>query len=412
MNSPAVLSHPRPAEPLQTGPLTAQTLFVSVVTETFPPEVNGVAMTIGRMIDGLVRLGHRVQLIRPRQRSDEQPTNSNALQEVLVKGMPLPRYAGLRVGFPVGGTLRRLWRANRPDVVHVVTEGPLGSSAVAAARALAIPVSSDFHTNFDSYSQHYGVGLLQPLISSYLRRLHNRTACTFVPTRELRDRLHVQGYTSLEVIARGVDTTLFAPERRSSDLRRRWGAGEDDLVLLHVGRLAPEKNLPVVLIAFEAIHQRLPNARLVLVGDGPQRSALQRKYSRHHFAGMRHGEDLARHYASGDIFLFPSLTETYGNVTIEALASGLAVVAYDYAAAREHIQHGETGLLASYGDSAGFVRAAVAAASDGALRSRLRINARVTAQSIDWAEVVGDLVRALSHLAGRASSANRGDEAR
>lgn len=382
----------------------AQPLSIAVVTETYPPEVNGVAMTIGRMIDGLVRLGHRVQLIRPRQHGRDLPQSSISLQEILVAGMPLPGYAGLRVGLPAGRTLSRLWQAGRPDVVHVVTEGPLGRSAVSAARRLKISVSSDFHTNFHSYSQHYGFGLLRPVIAAYLKGLHNRTAYTFVPTRELCIQLEAEGYTGLRVVARGVDTFLFTPERRSQELRREWGVGEADLVVIHVGRLAPEKNLPVVLSAFDRIRQRVPRARLVLVGDGPQRSTLQRRFPHHHFAGMRHAEDLARHYASGDVFLFPSLTETYGNVTVEAMASGLAVVAYDYAAAREHIVHGETGLLAPFADTDAFIRAAAELAPDRALQARLRTKARATAEMIDWAEVVGEFATALRSLvdAGRA----------
>jgi len=397
MNSPAVASRAQRSEEGRAGPILEfpQPLSIAVVTETYPPEVNGVAMTIGRMIEGLVRSGHRIQLVRPRQHDADAPRHSPSLQEVLVASIPLPRYAGLRVGLPAGRALVRLWRKQRPDIVHVVTEGPLGSSAVGAARGLRIPVSSDFHTNFHSYSQHYGFGLLRPVIAAYLKGLHNRTACTFVPTRQLRGQLEAEGYSGLQVVARGVDTRLFAPERRSSDLRRDWGASENDLVVMHVGRLAPEKNLPVVLSAFDQIHQRVPGARLVLVGDGPQRTVLQKKYPQHRFAGMRHGVDLAVHYASGDMFLFPSVTETYGNVTMEAMASGLAVVAFDYAAAREHIVDRESGALVPFGDTVAFTRAALGLALDEALRVTVRRTARMRAEHLDWAEVVEEFIRLL-----------------
>ncbi len=182
-------------------------------------------------------------------------------------------------------------------------------------------------------------------------------------------------------------------------MRKSWGASDDDVVVIHVGRLAPEKNLPLVLAAFDEIQRRLPSSRLVLVGDGPQRAELQQRYPRHVFVGMRRGADLAAHYASGDLFLFPSLTETFGNVTVEAMASGLAILAYDYAAAREHLVHGETGLLAPFDDADRFTRLAAELAVNSALRTELGRNARLAAERIDWGEVVEEFALALRGLA-------------
>ena len=384
-------------------------LRVAVVTETFPPEINGVAMTVGRLLDGLIRRGHKIQLVRPRQHRGEVPRCTAHYAEILVPGLPLPRYDSLRIGFPAERTLRRLWRGWRPHIVHVVTEGPLGRSALNAARLLRIPVSSDFHTNFDAYSEHYGFGLLRPIVAAYLRRFHNRANCTFVPTRQLRARLEDEGYHDLLVVARGVDTALYNAARRSAQLRDSWGARHDTLVVMYVGRLAPEKNLPLLLAAFAQIKSRLPSSRLVLVGDGPLRANLLRRHPEHIFAGVRRGEDLAAHYASGDLFLFPSVTETFGNVTVEAMASGLAVVAYDYAAGREHIEHGHSGLLVPFGDAPGFIRISADLADDRTLIERLRGNARVAAERIDWNEVIDTFALALSGLAARwqASSAQR-----
>jgi glycosyltransferase involved in cell wall biosynthesis len=201
------------------------------------------------------------------------------------------------------------------------------------------------------------------------------------------------------VIARGVDTQLFSPARRSAQLRSTWGLGERDVAVIYVGRMAPEKNMPLIFEAFGRIRCRVPDARLVLVGDGPQRQELQRRYPDHVFAGMRLGEDLAMHYASGDVFLFPSLTETFGNVTLEAMASGLAVVAFDYAAAREHIRHGQSGMLAACSDAAGFAARAVQAAADRNLRSALAAGARNVAANVSWDHVVDTFIDAVSELA-------------
>ena len=179
-------------------------LRIGLVTETWPPEVNGVAMTLKRMVDGLIERGHSVQLVRPRQTPADVPTHTNGLNELLARGLSLPRYDGLKLGLPARSRLVREWSRQRPDLVHVATEGPLGWTAITAANKLRLPVTSDFHTNFDHYSAHYGVGWLRQPVAAYLRRFHNRTAATYVPTSELASALTAQGYERIEVISRGV----------------------------------------------------------------------------------------------------------------------------------------------------------------------------------------------------------------
>ncbi len=364
-------------------------LHVAIVTETYPPEVNGVAMTLGRMVQGLLARGHRVSLTRPRQDAQDAPAASALHSTVLARGLPIPGYAGLKFGLPAKWLLRRQWRADRPDVVQVVTEGPLGASAVGAARELDIPVVSEFHTNFHSYSRHYGLGWLEGLVAAHLRRLHNRSRMTLVPSQELGADLLRRGYRNIRVVARGVDTGLFNPARRSAALRAAWKVGDSDLVVANVGRLAPEKNLPLLLATFAAIRRHAPTARLLLVGDGPSRRRLAQSHPDCIFAGMRHGEDLAAHYASADLFLFPSMTETWGNVTLEALASGLPVVGYRMAAAAELIRHGDNGMLAEPGASDQFVRAALDLVTrPGALR-RAGVASPQSVAALDW-EIIHD----------------------
>jgi glycosyltransferase involved in cell wall biosynthesis len=362
-------------------------LDLAVVTETYPPEVNGVAMTIGRLVDGLRSNGHRVRVFRPRQGAADRAGCAEEGDDLALPGFPLPGYAGLRFGMPAKRRLCAAWRAARPDAVHVVTEGPLGWSAVAAARSLGIPVTSGFHTNFDRYSRHYGIGWLQPTVAAYLRSFHRRTRATLVPTAALAASLAGEGLSGVRVVGRGVDVALFAPARRSDALRAEWGLGAGELAVLYVGRVAAEKNIGLALRAFGAIQARCPGARFVLVGDGPLRATLQRQHPAHHFAGQRLGDDLATHYASGDIFLFPSLTETFGNVTQEAMASGLAVVAFRSAAAAEVIVDGENGRTIAPGDEAAFVQAAVAVAHDGEALRRLRERACQSVSACGWGAV-------------------------
>jgi glycosyltransferase involved in cell wall biosynthesis len=376
-------------------PAAHRLLRMAVVTETYPPEVNGVAMTTGRIVSAMQARGHQIQLIRPRQNAQDAGHPEPHLDHILKPGIPIPRYPGLRMGLPAKSSLLKLWREKRPDVVHLVTEGPLGWSALSAALKLRIPVTSDFHTNFHHYSRHYGLGWLKTPIESYLRKFHNRTRLTLVPTHAMREALLHEGFRNLKVVARGVDTQLFTPARRNDSLRAAWGVRPDDLVALYVGRLAAEKNLSLVLRAFAALRARRPGAKLVLVGDGPLRGGLEKALPDAIFAGMRTGLDLATFYASGDVFLFPSLTETFGNVTLEAMASGLAVIAYDYAAARDLITHRENGLLAPFDAADAFCAlAGEIAAEPGSVRA-FGLAARQTAEDMKWSTIYSQFEQAL-----------------
>lgn len=379
---------------------TAQpaSLRIAVVTETYPPEVNGVAMTLGRIVDGLVRRGHSVQLVRPRQPREHANAAILGIDEVLSPGAPVPTYGDMRFGLPAKRRLTKLWSAQRPDIVHVATEGPLGWSAVAAARKLHLPITSSFHTNFQSYTRHYGLGLLKTPVENYLRKLHNHTQTTMVPTRALMLELQNRGYHHVKLLSRGVSNTLFCPSKRSLALRRTWDAGDDDLVVLLVGRLAKEKNVGLVVSTYRAIARVQPRTRLVFVGDGPLRAALQTACPEAIFAGMRQGEDLAAHYASGDLFLFASLTETFGNVVPEALASGLAVVSYASAAAQELITTGANGVLVPAGDELQFVNAAVRLAQDATAQVALRQAAAPSVAHLGWESIFDTFVEHLRRV--------------
>jgi glycosyltransferase involved in cell wall biosynthesis len=366
-------------------------LNLVLVTETYAPEINGVAMTLGRLVDGLAARGHRVTIVRPRQRHESprfSVTQRLACRQVRLPGVPLPGYPQLRIGLPAAGRLRQLWQLNRPDLVHVATEGPLGASAISTARALGIPVTSSFHTNFDQYTRDYRMGCLKPVVAAWLRHVHNRTLRTFAPTRDLLTRLEREGYRNLRLLSRGVDSTLFHPGHRDESLRAAWGVGPSDPVVLHVGRLAAEKNYPLLFRAFDAIKAVAPRARLVLVGDGPLLSACQRQRPDALFTGFYTGANLARHYASGDIYLHTSTTETFGNVVTEAMASGLAVTAFDYAAAHEFIRTGENGLTVPVRDEPAFIAQAVRLAHDPALRRRLAAQGTLSVRGLSWDAIV------------------------
>ncbi len=361
---------------------------IALVTETFPPEINGVAMTFGVIVRELGRRGHRVTVYRPRR--DDLPAGDadENFTEVAMPGMPIPGYPLLRLGLPARRTLRRRWSAERPDLVHVATEGPLGATAITAARELGIPVTSSFHTNFHTYTRHYGFGLLRPAVLAWLRRVHNRTRLTFAPTRALCAELAAEGFRDLRVLSRGVDTWQFHPARRAEVLRLKWQAEPEDPVVIHAGRMAAEKNYDLLFAAFDAMRAVNPRCRFVVVGDGPLRARWQRAQPGVVFTGFIPRGELARHYASADIYVHASLSETFGNVLTEAMASGLAVAGFDYAAAREFVRHGQNGLAVPCDEPGALINAAVMLAQDPLLRAQLRLAARQAVEAQSWERVI------------------------
>ncbi len=373
-------------------------LRICLVTETYPPEINGVARTLSQLVAQLAGKGHTLQLVRPKQ-PVEGGFDENVTQTLRVSGMAIPGYRELRFGLPCGRLLTRTWQRQRPDIIYVATEGPLGWSAVKVARRLGIPAISGFHTQFHRYSSYYSAGWLQPLVYRYLKSLHNKTACTLVPTEAMRRSMDGD-IDSIEVLGRGIDTSLFSPQKRCESLRREWGAGHRDKVFLYVGRLAREKNIGLVMDSFLKLRETSPTARLVLVGHGPD---YVRLYARHEgviFVGSKVGEELARHYASADVFLFPSMSETFGNVVLEAMASGLGVVAFDEAAAAIHVQHGQTGMLAEVGDEWAFMRHCHTLLANNSYLQVMRRAARQAMEGISWEQVGAEFERLLYRHTG------------
>ncbi len=364
---------------------------VAVVTETYPPEINGVAGTVARLVSGLCDRGRRVSLYHPgvHTATAGQRPGGPAIRHM--PSLPIPGYRGLRFGLPARARLARSWVADRPDLVHVATEGPLGATAVALARELELPVVSGFHTNFDRYAGHYGLGALESLVDRYLRWLHNRCDCTLAPTEAMRAQLLARGYRRVAVLGRGVDTTAFHPRRRCEALRRSWGIPERGLACLYVGRLAPEKNVELALDAARQIAGRHAPARMIVVGDGPDRSRLMASHPQALFTGVLTGEELWRQYASADVFLFPSTSETFGNVVLEAMASRLAIVAFDHAAAAAHLRDGVSAALVAPDDPAEFLRRARTVALDPWKLEAMRDAAMRAARGCDWTAVLGQL---------------------
>jgi glycosyltransferase involved in cell wall biosynthesis len=358
---------------------------IAYITETYPPEINGVALTVKRSVDHLRNRGHQVDVVRPRGASE---ANSNGTDGWLVPGCSLPMYPDVRFGWASPSRLAAKFAASKPDLVHVATPGPLCCAAVSAAKKLGIVATADFRTNFHQYARYYRLGWLESTIGGYLRWFHNRCDCSFVPTHRIRKSLQQEGFEGLAVVGRGVDLDRFAPDRRDASLRAECSP-EGGPILLHVGRLAAEKNVDVALRAAREARKKIPAVRTIVVGDGPRRAALEREFPEARFVGMQTGDALAAHYASADLFLFPSLSDTFGNVTLEALASGLPVVAFDIAAASDFVTDGVDGYLLDPGDETAFCEAACRLASLGRGLEPIRLKAREAALGATWPAVLG-----------------------
>lgn len=363
---------------------------LAFITETYPPEINGVAVTLKHWVRGLAKLGHKVELVRPKQnRREAGGPDDHGVHHLALPGVPLIVYPDLRIGRPCKMKLVKHWREHRPDVIHVATEGPLGFSALRAAKALGIPATTSFHTNFHEYTKHYGFGLMSKPTCAYLRWVHRYSRSVIVATEDIQKSVTNIGIDHVDVLPRGVDIEQFCPSARSSELRASWGADDDTLVVGYVGRLAEEKNLPVTFEAYRAICDRCPNAKMVVVGDGPVRRKLEPLCPEAHFVGMQTNGTLAEHYASIDMFVFASETETFGNVVIEAMASGVPTVAYDYAAASLLGHEVDAISLVPLGNKSALIKAAVALSQDAPHRQAMSAAGTRMAQLHSWESTMG-----------------------
>jgi len=363
-------------------------------------------MTLNRLALHLVERGIELTVIHPKARNTFHWARHGEWKTVQVKGLPIPGYPEAQVGMPSGRLCSRLWRQSPPDLVHVATEGVLGWSAAETARKLKIPLITSFHTNFHEYAKHYHAAWMKPLVLRYLKSLHGRARITLVPDFDLISALEQFGFSGCQYWARGVDTRLFHPKKRSFRLRNSWGASPETPVFLHVSRVAAEKNIPFILDGFRAFCDRSGQeaGRMVVVGDGPARKRLERAYPEVHFSGMKFNEELAACYASADLFVFGSRTETFGNVVLEAMASGCPVLSFDYAAGRQMIRDGESGVLVPLDSPGEFIRKWLEHGADLLGLRTMGKAARVRAEQEPWEGIIDGYLEVVSDVLGKAGT--------
>lgn len=373
---------------------------IAYATDTFLPEVNGVTTVLATMRDGLLERGHEVLVVAPGYPGD---TATRRAEDGVIRrpSVRCPGYGTVRLSWPADRCVTAALERFRPDVVHAVTEGPLGWQGRRFARRHRLPLVTSFHTDFPAYAERYlGRWAVGPT-TRWLRWFHGAAAFTQTPSDVTRRRLLDLGIPRPVVWGRSVDTRRFHPGLRTTGGREAMGVG-DRVVVLHVGRLAVEKDVDTLVAAFTEAHALLgPAAAFCVAGDGPEGSRVRQAlpFARH--LGFLPRPELAQLYANADLFVFPSPTETCGLVALEAMASGLPVIGAAAGGILESVTPGITGRLVPAGDVGGFVRAIVELAQDHAQRSAMGVAARAFAVGRDWRVELDALVPAYAGLLER-----------
>ena len=374
-------------------------LRVALVTSSYNYIADGVALTLNRLVGYLESHGVEVHVFAP---IADRPAFAHKGTIVPVPSIPLPGRPEYRLALGMAGYVKRQLLDFQPDIVHIAVPDLLGHAAAKLARRHRIPVVASYHTRYETYLKHYWyLAPLEGLLKSILRRFYGACREVYVPSESTREALLADGLKdNFKPWPRGIDTKRFTPIKRSVSWRARNGIGEDELVILHVSRLVREKRLDTLTTALNQI--TVPH-RVVIVGDGPDYDFVTQELPQAIFTGFLTGADLATAYASSDIFVFPSDSESFGNVTLEAMASGLPCVCADATGSRSLVVDGETGFLAPADDAEAFARHITKLAGDRDLRRSMGEAARARALTFGWDETMARLLGYYESLLGRAT---------
>ncbi|MFB6231874.1 MAG: glycosyltransferase family 4 protein [Salinibacter sp.] len=360
---------------------------------------DGVSLTLNRLVAHLEQQGVAVRVYAP---TVDDPALDHAGTLVPVPSLPAPGRSEYRLSLGITPSVREDLETFAPTLYHVATPDLLGHQALRRAQSTETPVVASYHTHFSSYLKYYHLGLLEAPVWSYLRSFYNQCRQVYVPTYTMAEVLREHGITSeFRFWPRGVNTDRFTPMRRSMRWRRARGIGDDEVVVAFVSRLVREKGLDVYADVIERLERQNVPHRSLVVGDGPARDDLEARLPNATFTGFLEGDNLARAYASSDVFLFPSDTETFGNVTLEAMASGLPTVCADAAGSRDLVDDGTTGRLCPPGDVDAFAEATCELIADASLRDRMSTAAFERAQDFTWSNVLSRINRYYDGVLGR-----------
>jgi glycosyltransferase involved in cell wall biosynthesis len=364
-------------------------LRIALFTGAYNHIADGVSLTLNRLVDFLGRKGANVRVFAP---TVPMPALAHAGTLVPVRSVQAPGRPDYRVSLGISREAREVLTEFRPNLFHIATPDFLGLAALRAARTGNVPVVASYHTHFASYLDYYRLGMLEGATWKYLRWFYGQCRQVYVPTPSMLEVLREQNIASdLRLWPRGVESDLFNPSRRSLDWRRARGIGDHDVVVAFVSRLVTEKGLNVVVDVLRGLDEKGVAHKAVIVGDGPERASLAQSLPSAIFEGHLRGEALATAYASSDVFLFPSETETFGNVTLEAMSSGLPAVVADATGSNALVEDGVTGFLAPPRDSSAFLERVSRLVDHATLRSRMGMAARTRAEGFEWSRVLAQI---------------------
>lgn len=384
--APAFDARPTPAA------ATPAPLRVALFSGNYNYVMDGPARALNMLVGHLLRRGHQALVIAPTTRT---PALAHKGDLVSAPSVPLPgSRSEYRFSLGMGETARRRLEAFAPTIVHVAAPDLLGRRALQWAQARAIPAVASFHTRFDTYPRYYGMAWLEPQVTAYMRRFYARCACVYAPSQSMADELAAEGIgRDVRLWARGVDRGIFSPTRRDLGWRRTMGLDDDAVVVAFVGRLVKEKGIDLFAEAVAGARRAAPKIRALIVGDGPERARFEALAPDAAFTGYLAGEDLGRAYASADIFFNPSVTETFGNVTLEAMACALPCVVAAASGSRSLVAHERSGLLVPPDAGAdAFAAALTRLAQAPSERAAFGAAARARAEDFDWDAILDGLI--------------------
>lgn len=377
---------------------------IAIFSEVYWPMVSGVGVTLRRLVDALTAKGHAVRVYTA---SYPLPPSGDRPEVHRSTSLPFFLYPDVQWAFPRHRALVEDVASFRPHVIHVATEFALGVAGIRVARELGVPVIASAHTDYEQYALRYHLGWTLRPGWHYLRWFYGQAERVLCPSRVYQGHLNSRGVGHTGIWTRGVDTEAFHPRHRDPAYRASLGCGPDDLIVTYVGRLAREKNLDLLLEAWQGVSARYPGARLALVGRGPLEAEIRRSaLPGVHVAGLLTGRDLSAAYASADIFAFPSVTETFGNVLLEAMAAGLPSVVAAGGGVLEFAEHGENAWLVAPESADAICTGLERLLSDAALRRRLRAGALATAAARRW-DAIDELLFAEYRAIARAGRLDR-----
>ncbi len=381
----------------------AKPLRIALFTGNYNYIKDGVALTLNRLVAYFEKNNIPVLIFSP---TAAEPAFQSVGEVVSVPSLAIPFRSEYRIalGLPKAARARLLEFA--PTLIHIAVPDRLGYQALQQAEAWKLPVVATFHTRYDTYLKFYGFGFLEKFARNYFRNFYARCKMVYPPSQSMVDALRADGIAEhMEVFGRGVDSELFSPKRRSLEWRRKNGIADDDVVVSFVSRLVKEKNTDLMARCFQRLREHGVKFRPLIVGLGPEQKNLRLAIPDAVFAGFMQGEDLAVAYASSDIFFFASESETFGNVTLEAMASGLPALVADATGSRSIVEDGKNGFVQNARDEMGFDRHLIRLIEDRALRQAMSKAARERALAFNWDAILAKLVASFRAISDQYNSA-------